>query len=281
MELDERVTSALRAQTEPLPPFAPDVAMIRASAKAQTRRRAGIVVISAVVAVVAVIAVVTSGATNPGPDRSDGVEPIGTPSATPPDAVEQIDTSSWTTYASDRYSFEVGHPPNWTEAPSRRNWSFETDAADPTSPAHDAFVDPSGEIRVSAWEAPLDPEGNAACRKVVERTCVETNAYLLAWVEDYCEASNNSPCTGIADRAVDLCLEARDCHPGLLVPFDDDVQAFFSGGIYAGDAMTVVAVWRAESDPQLARYGGAQRLLESFLSTMEVWPASTPFDQRR
>ena len=151
---------------------------------------------------------------------------------------------------------------------------------DSTSPAHDAFVDPSGD-RVSAWEAPLDPEGNAACREVVERTCVETNAYLLAWVEDYCDASSNSPCTGIADRAVELCLEKCDCHPGLLVPFEDDVQAFFSGGIYAPDAMTVVAVWRADSDPHVARYGGAQRLLESFLATMEVWPASTPPAQRQ
>ena len=65
MELEERVTSALRAQTEPLPPFAPDVAIIRASAKAQTRRRAAIVLATAVAAVVAVIAVVTSELTTP------------------------------------------------------------------------------------------------------------------------------------------------------------------------------------------------------------------------
>ena len=93
--------------------------------------------------------------------------------------------------------------------------------------------------------------------------------------------SGNSPCTGIADRAVELCLEKWDCHPGLLVPFENDVQAFFSGGIYAQDAMTVVAVWRAESSRHVARYGGSRRLLEAFLSTMEVWPSSTPLHQRR
>ena len=72
-----------------------------------------------------------------------------------------------------------------------------------------------------------------------------------------------------------------DRHPGLLVPFENDVQAFFSGGIYAQDAMTVVAVWRAESSRHVARYGGSRRLLEAFLSTMEVWPSSTPLHERR
>jgi len=122
---------------------------------------------------------------------------------------------------------------------------------------------------VSVWAAPLDPS-----------TREETTDYVEAWVEDYCEASGNTPCTGIGDRAVDLCLEKRDCHPGLLVPFRDDVQAFFSGGIYAADAMTVVAVWRPESDSSVVPYGGSKRLLEGFLSTMEVWPASTPMSDR-
>ncbi len=101
-----------------------------------------------------------------------------------------------------------------------------------------------------------------------------------AWVEDYCEASGNTPCTGIGDRAVELCLERRDCHPGLLVPFQDNVQAFFSGGIYDADAVTVVTVWRAQSAPATTPYGGSQRLLEGFLSTMRVWPASTQWFER-
>jgi hypothetical protein len=38
---------------------------------------------------------------------------------------------------------------------------------------------------------------------------------------------------------------------------------------------------RGESDPAVAGYGGALRLLEAFLSIMEVWPASTPRNERR
>ncbi len=79
---------------------------------------------------------------------------------------------------------------------------------------------------------------------------------------------------------MDLCLERCDCHPGLLVPFGDDTQAFFTAGFYAQDAMTVVAVWHGESAPSTAAYGGSQRLLEGFLATMAVWPAWTPLDER-
>ena len=123
---------------------------------------------------------------------------------------------------------------------------------------------------MSVWNVPLDP-----------RTSVhDSMPDIKAWVEDYCEASDNTPCTGIGDRAVELCLEKWDCHPGLLVPFKDDVQAFFSGGIYDADAVTVVAVWRRQLAPATTRYGGSQRLLESFLATMEVWPASTPRSDR-
>ena len=102
----------------------------------------------------------------------------------------------------------------------------------------------------------------------------------MAWVEDYCERSGNSPCDGIADRAVELCLEARDCHPGLLVPFGDDVQAFFSGGIYSSNAMTIVAVWESEAAPSVTPYGGAQRLLESFLPPWRSGPPRRRFPER-
>jgi hypothetical protein len=122
-------------------------------------------------------------------------------------------------------------------------------------------MSPEGDVRVSVWNAPLNPA-----------TREESTDYLVAWVVDYCKKSGNSPCTGIAERAVPLCVEAWDCHPGVLVPFKEDVQAFFSGGIYKQDAMTVVAVWRPESEASVARFGGSRRLVESFRATMEVRP---------
>ena len=290
MKLEERVVSALRAHTDRLEWTTLDLAAIRASAKSQTRRRAAIVV-GCVMA--AIIAVVASGATNLGQDRSDGIGPVDTPSPSStrsPKNAMSMDMGAWMPYTSERYHSEagplVGHPPDWTVVPATREWRFGTDAADPLSPSHESFVDPTGEVRVSVWEVPLDTVAAysecAGLKDTAYRLCVESVDYVLAWVGDYCEASGiAAPCDGIEDRAVELCLEKRDCHPGVLVPFKTEVMAFFGGGIYNQEAMTVVTVWRGESDPSVARYGGAQRLLEGFLSTMQVWPASTPVSERK
>jgi len=123
-------------------------------------------------------------------------------------------------------------------------------------------------VRVSAWTVPSGPkEGHGTWHEVE------------AWVQAYCERTGNSPCTGIHERAVPLCLEKRDCHPGLLVPFQDDVQAFFTNGA-PGTPMVVVAVWRGQDDPTTAPYGGSRNLLEAFLSTMDVQPAEdSPFPE--
>jgi hypothetical protein len=224
---------------------------------------------SSVRAVVAVVVLVGCSAADPDP-VAGGDPAVSSPgSLSPPRAAtEPIDTTSWTRYTSDQYSFEVGHPPDWNEIPASPTWE-SLDVGDAASRAHDTFQSPSDAVRVSVWQIPLEPG-----------TSIESNGDIETWVEGYCEESGNTPCDGINDRAVELCLEKWDCHPGLLIPFEHDVQAFFSAGIYPADAMTVVAVWWGEYAPAVNRYGGSQRLLEAFLSTMAVWPASTPRDER-
>lgn len=271
MTLDQRLAQAVRHVADGVvaPEVDPDV--VRARARANRRRTAALVAAASVVVVAVVGATVVVGR-----DATSPVPPAGpvTPSETqtPPSPPPHLETGprAWQAYTSTQYGFTLGHPPTWTDYPSTRRWSWEFDVLDFKSQAHDAFLSPDGHVRVSVWNAPLE----ASSRE-------ESIDYLVSWVEDYCEESGNTPCTGIADRAVELCLEKWDCHPGLLVPFKHDVQAFFSGGIYSQDAMTVVAVWKPESSPDVEQYGGAQRLLEAFLSTMQVWPSSTPRSERR
>jgi hypothetical protein len=194
-----------------------------------------------------------------------------------------LSTADWRTYQSSQYGFTVGVPPDWLSTPASRSWSFETDGdydAVVTTPGADHFATPAGDIHASVWAIPLDPG------TVLETehpspgaSALGDGAGFLSWIEAYCTRTGNMPCTGIAERAVPMCLERRDCHPAFLVPFQDDVQAFFSGGNYDGEAMTVVAVWRSDGDPEVSRFGGSRRLLEAFLSTMDVWPADRPADQ--
>jgi hypothetical protein len=184
--------------------------------------------------------------------------------------ITALDSSTWPTYTSTRYVFgnerTIGHPVDWTVVPSDHDWTFDADGRNFVSSAHEAFVDPANDVRVSAWAVPSGAnEGYGGWRDV------ET------WVQAYCERTGNTPCTGIHERAVPLCLEQRDCHPGLLVPFQDDVQAFFTNG-GEGTPMVVIAVWRGQGDPTTAAYGGSANLLEAFLSTMDVQPAEdSPF----
>jgi hypothetical protein len=232
---------------------------------------------AAVIAVLAVAGVAALYALGPGANVGTGPTPSPTtvtqqeaPTFNPDGS---IDTTSWTIFVSDRHRFDssdrdgfsIGHPADWTVRPAERAWDLETDAGDWLSPAMDDFTSPDGHVRVSAWSVALDPD-----QPMWVDPQTEAWANVAAWVEDYCQAAGEAPCTGISERAVPLCLEVRDCHPGLLVPFEDDVMAFFTGGA-PGNNMVVVAVWWGESATAVAPYGGSQRLLEAFLRTMDVW----------
>ena len=93
---------------------------------------------------------------------------------------------------------------------------------------------------------------------------------VIAWAEQYCELEGPSPCEGLADRAAALCIERRDCHPAVLVPFEQGTIAFVAGGVFPEPQ--VIAVWRPAADPDLEAFGGARKLLEDYLLTVDVYP---------
>ena len=101
---------------------------------------------------------------------------------------------------------------------------------------------------------------------------------VAAWVERYCKEAGYKPgCSGL-DRSVQLC-NGTDCDPGLLVTVyggaadaGDYFEAFFTSSKRKGQIVGVV-VGRSERHPTVWKYGGTRRLLEAFLSTMDVCPA--------
>lgn len=93
---------------------------------------------------------------------------------------------------------------------------------------------------------------------------------IESWAAEYCALAGLSPCSGIADRGVALCIERWDCHPALLVEFEQGIAAFVSGGIFPRPV--VFAIWRGEGDPDLAAFGGPRELLEAYLLTVGVCP---------
>ena len=55
----------------------------------------------------------------------------------------------------------------------------------------------------------------------------------------------------------------------------DYFYGFFTGDSHR-DRIVIVGVHRPDGDPTLIPYGGSRRLLEAFLSTMDVCPAVRP-----
>src|SRR5688572_6642159 len=100
---------------------------------------------------------------DPFPSSSAGVTPFAgeSPSPTAPanasstvDSIgDWLDRSRWTTYASERYQFTIGHPATWTVIESRHTWDQETDSINWDSGALEAFVPPENTISIylAAW----------------------------------------------------------------------------------------------------------------------------------
>ena len=270
MTLDQRLARAVHHIADGVAVPDVDVHAVRTQARANRLRMVAVAATVAVVtATAAGTAVVAGRDTNAPMPPSSTTSPSGVETGSP-SLQDDLDTGNWPTYRSTQYGFTIGHPPNWSEGTATRDWTWERDGLEAATTAQENFENQYGDVIVSAWSVPLDRGAR-----------MDSTADLVGWVENYCERSGIAPCDTIADQAVPLCVEARDCHPGLLVPFHNDVQAFFSGGIYSDQDMTVVAVWRNESHPTVVPYGGAQRILEAFLSTMQVWPQSTPIEERR
>jgi hypothetical protein len=222
----------------------------------------------------ALMLVLLAGCTSTAPSANTSPSmPIQTTatSATPwtaPPGASPINTADWVVYESKKYGFSIKHPPGWEVVPAERNWTLEADAGRGDhrgEGAHETFHPPAMDNRVVVWSVPANDTP-------------ETLAGVAAWVKRYCKMEGSS-CSGL-DRSVPLC-NGTDCGPGLLVTVDknygvaDDlssVGAFFTGGKHKG-TMIGVEVGRPEGDPVVAKYGGARRLLEGFLSGMGVCPA--------
>lgn len=220
----------------------------------------------------ALIAVVVVGAFFLGPPSSTNVggAPNPTPSATASPTAspapqtpssDLLDTSTWTTYVSERYGFSIAYPADWRSddrPPPDHDWTLANDTPSFESTATENFVLPieNQGIRVSAWSVAVDPG-----------TTVE------AWIEAYCTAEG-APCPNVSDLAIEV-IEGGSLQRVLLVNVADAPHAFFLNA----DRILVIACWQSDDAPSVAKYGGSLRLTQAFASTMVLnvpAPASSP-----
>jgi hypothetical protein len=226
------------------------------------------------VASIAVVAVVGAGAIWYAGQNANVGGPTSSPTAaaaTPPPTAAATATAfafdpyTWKTYTSQAYGYTTEIPSGWNvlQAASRE-WDPTVDVPYPdgaTSPALDIFTNEDGDVAVSIWRMPVDSGSTQEFRNVRES--------FFAWAKDFCESTDSlGPCSGIAEREIPMCHYTPGCSPdAMIVPFDTDVLAFFGS---SSDMVTVVQVWRVDTDPEVAEYGGATAILQAFLDPLNV-----------
>jgi hypothetical protein len=183
--------------------------------------------------------------TTPTPSIGPSTSVAPTASSTP----DPLDTATWKQYVSNHYGFSISYPADWVLTPATREWTLAVDAKDFLGGGADHFElkVPNQGVGVNAWSVAVEPGTTAA-----------------SWLDSYCQL-NTKPCTGLDQRSIPAQV---DGHAGVIVAFTDDVQAFF----LVDGRMYVVACWRPNTDPSVAKYSGAIKLVQTYVSTMHLLP---------
>lgn len=197
----------------------------------------------------AVIAVLIVGGVllTRGPTTNVGGPPITTPSLSAPDSPGAspsatptlTDTSDWVAFTSERYGYEIEHPPTWIATPAVGDWDFETDRLDWETADADTFHDALALFSAFASDVPAEMSEDE-------------------WIAAYYEGSgaNGVQC----EDSVDWQPISVDGYAGRMAVNDacSDVQAF----VFIDGRVHVFAIWRENREA----------LLEAFLSTVEFQP---------
>ena len=194
---------------------------------------------AAVVAVLIVGGVLlTRGPTNDiggPPAASSAPTSTGAPSATP----ALTDTANWVPFTSERYGYQIEHPPTWEATPAAGDWDFDADRLDWETADADVFL--SSTARFSAFASDVPPD-------------TSEDEWIAAYYVD--SVVNGQQC----EDTVDWQSVSVDGYAGRMAINDacSDVQAF----VFVDGRVHVFAVWRENRED----------LLEAFLSTVEFQP---------
>jgi hypothetical protein len=190
---------------------------------------------------------------------SDSPRPSASPSQTADVIDSWLDTSTWTTYVSERYRFTIGHPETWTVIESAHVWDQATDSIDWDSGGMEVFLPPDDTISIylAAWSVDVDPATT-----------------LAEWVQAFCDHYVAS-CTDVEAMSEPAFASAGD-REGILFSWDDGMTAFFPtwhdeaepGSIWEQPAPTDGRIYLVESGrPDSGPYH-ARELIEAFSASL-------------
>jgi hypothetical protein len=183
------------------------------------------------------------------PSSTTAPTPPPTPVRTPTPQPTPVDTTSWVSFSSDRFGYDMAIPPTWAATPATRDWSLEID--DEVTTGADFFVEPTASyhVAVQAFSAPV-PAGMSN----------------EDWIAQFNVPSGNCPLPPEEWEAITV-----DGQPAVFNPDACDASQAY---VVLGDRVYRFSVWRADQ----------QALLKAFLSTVrfhsdvltEAPPSSSP-----
>ena len=186
---------------------------------------------------------------------------VALPSTAPGSSEVAPGIMAWTPYTSPVYGITFGYPDGWTlYSAATRAWQEGATDGDRSS---ETFMNPElrdgDQIALGVWRQPVGTGDDITSREG-----------LAAWFEAHRCDDQVDACETVSDIAVPMCVGHVACLPAVLMPLSDSTQAVFADP--GSDLITIVSLGRPDDFPAAARYGGAVRLLESILATMDVWP---------
>ena len=216
----------------------------------------------------AVIAVTVGGlyVINRGPSGPGSVVgPTASPSLTPAPSANTPGITGFTPYTSDVYGFTLGIPNDWTlyEA-ATREWQ-PSDASETAGAFTDVINSSLADAGIWVWRRPA---GSGAD--------ITSHNGLAAWVQaNQCDDTVNA-CATVPVVAVPMCAGRTACLPAIVVPLSGNELDFGNVRAVVADPesgmVTVLSLGRPDDWQGVAKYGGGVQLLQSILTTMDVWP---------
>ena len=199
---------------------------------------------------------ISTTAPTAGPTATEGSTPSPAPSQVAPGI------TAWTSYTSEVYGITFGYPDGWTlDSAATRKWQAGDDPQSAT-PYSDVFMNPEtrdgDQIGLGLLQKPAGPGAD-----------ITSHEGLTAWAQaNMCDEEIDA-CETVPDVAIPMCLGRVACLPAVLVPLSDSTTAFIADP--ENGLVTIISIFRPDSLPAAARYGGSVELLKSILTTMDVW----------
>jgi hypothetical protein len=192
----------------------------------------------------------------PSPTLAPTPTATAAPTASPAPSEVAPGITGFTPYTSPVYGLTIGIPDGWTQGGRATvKWQEGIDPeAHPEAPYSELFGsnNADGDVAFLVWQQPAGPGADLTSRDG-----------LAAWVRA------NDPDRDL-QGAIPLCVGRTVCGPAILLPASGDTIPAYIADPDAG-LVTIVLLGRSDDHPSTTRYGGGIQLLESILTTMDVW----------